>query len=147
MKTINFILVIIIQYIIPILTALRLSVVYKNETDFEMIKLVVISWGVFAIICGVIGLIIVHFSKLPKFDKSKINKVKIPKEIKRIPNVLTGYNNKDLLNELIKKWENEFNHYDELLKQDKSETIEQLYRCSFETRQIKCFIDDLKKLS
>ena len=51
-----------------------------------------------------------------------------------------------MIDEMIAKWEKEFAFYDKMIKEDKSETIEQLYMARFETRQIQAFIDDLKKL-
>lgn len=53
---------------------------------------------------------------------------------------------KETIDQLIDKWQKEHDHYQKLIDEDASETVEQLYVAHFETRQIQSFIDDLQDL-
>jgi len=50
------------------------------------------------------------------------------------------------LQELIKKYKRELTFYTEIIEQNKSKTIEQIYMAHFEVRQIRAFISDLEML-
>lgn len=53
---------------------------------------------------------------------------------------------KEIIDQLIDKWQNEHDYYQKLISEDVSETIQQLYLAHFEVRQTQSFIDDLQSL-